>query len=56
VIAALSMTAPTFAISLANLVRYLKPHLLAIADLISARLGYRGKPKRAAGRPGPGEE
>lgn len=42
VTAALSMAAPTFAISLANLVKHLKPHLLKIAGLISARLGYRG--------------
>jgi IclR family pca regulon transcriptional regulator len=44
VIAALNMTAPTLAISLANLVKHLKPHLLTIAGLISARLGYRGQP------------
>ncbi len=41
VIAALSMVTPTLAISLANLVKHLKPHLITIAGLISARLGYR---------------
>ncbi len=56
VIAALNMAAPTSAISLANLVKHLKPHLLAIAEQISARLGYRRQPVPELGRLVPGEE
>ncbi len=56
VIAALNMAAPTCAISLANLVKHLKPRLLAIAEQISARLGYRGQPARELGRLAPGKE
>ncbi len=40
-IAALSMTTATSTIPLQNLVRELTPHLIASADRISARLGYR---------------
>ena len=43
VIAALGMTAPSTAISLASLVEQLKPHLLLTAGRISGRLGYRGR-------------
>jgi IclR family pca regulon transcriptional regulator len=41
VIAALAMTANTSAISLENLAEHLRPHLVATASRISARLGYR---------------
>jgi IclR family pca regulon transcriptional regulator len=41
VVAALSMTAPITAISLANLIKHFKPYLLVTADRISGRLGYR---------------
>jgi IclR family pca regulon transcriptional regulator len=40
-VAAIGMAAHTSMISLADLSRHLLPHLLATADLISARLGYR---------------
>jgi IclR family pca regulon transcriptional regulator len=41
VVAAVNLAAPTTAISLAELVDALTPHLISTADRISARLGYR---------------
>jgi IclR family transcriptional regulator, pca regulon regulatory protein len=46
VIAAVNMAAHTSMISLPELVEYLSPHLIATADRISARLGYRREDER----------
>ena len=48
VVAGLAMTAHVSLISLADLVGQLSPHLVATADGISARLGYRRTDERAA--------
>jgi IclR family pca regulon transcriptional regulator len=47
VVAAVSLTAPADAISMQELVDALVPHLIATADRISARLGYRRDDERA---------
>ncbi len=47
-VAAINMAASTDMISLAELVDQLLPHLLATADHISARLGYRRDDERTA--------
>jgi len=50
VVAAASLTAHSSLISLEELVEHLGPHLVATADRISARLGYRREDERAGGR------
>jgi DNA-binding IclR family transcriptional regulator len=40
-VAAIGLAAHTSAVSLAELVDALSPHLIATADRVSARLGYR---------------
>lgn len=52
VVAALAIAAPVSMISLADLVGELSPHLIATADGISARLGYRRADERVAGDEG----
>jgi IclR family pca regulon transcriptional regulator len=47
VVAAVSMTAHASLISLEELVEHLGPHLVATADRVSARLGYRREDERA---------
>jgi IclR family pca regulon transcriptional regulator len=49
VVAALGMSAQVSMISLADLVGQLSPHLVATADRISARLGYRRADERVVG-------
>jgi IclR family transcriptional regulator, pca regulon regulatory protein len=50
VVAAVSMTAHASMISLEELVEHLGPHLVAAADRVSARLGYRREDERAGTR------
>jgi IclR family pca regulon transcriptional regulator len=50
VVAAVNMAAHSSMISLEELVEHLGPHLIATADRISARLGYRRGDERADGR------
>ncbi len=50
VVAAVSMTAHASMISLEELVEHLGPHLVAAADRISARLGYRREDERTGAR------
>ncbi|HEY7961404.1 MAG TPA: IclR family transcriptional regulator [Solirubrobacteraceae bacterium] len=50
VVAAVNMAAHSSMISLEELVEHLGPHLIATADRISARLGYRREDERADGR------
>jgi DNA-binding IclR family transcriptional regulator len=48
VMAAVSMSAHSSMISLEEMVEHLGPHLVAAADRISARLGYRREDERAS--------
>ena len=50
VVAAVSMTAHASMISLEELVEHLGPHLVAAADRVSARLGYRREDERTGAR------
>jgi IclR family pca regulon transcriptional regulator len=50
VVAAVSMSAHSSMISLEEMVEHLGPHLVAAADRISARLGYRREDERVNGR------
>jgi IclR family transcriptional regulator, pca regulon regulatory protein len=50
VVAAVSLTAHSSLISLEELVEHLGPHLVATADRVSARLGYRREDERAGSR------
>jgi IclR family transcriptional regulator, pca regulon regulatory protein len=50
VVAAVSMTAHASMISLEELVEHLGPHLVAAADRVSARLGYRREDERVGTR------
>jgi IclR family pca regulon transcriptional regulator len=50
VVAAISMSAHSSMISLEEMVEHLGPHLVAAADRISARLGYRREDERVNGR------
>ncbi len=50
VVAAVSLTAHSSLISLEELVEHLGPHLVATADRVSARLGYRREDERTGGR------
>ncbi len=50
VVAAMSMSAHSSMISLEEMVEHLGPHLIAAADRISARLGYRRPDERASER------
>jgi len=50
VVAAVSMSAHSSMISLEEMVEHLGPHLVAAADRISARLGYRREDERASVR------
>jgi IclR family pca regulon transcriptional regulator len=50
VVAAVNMAAHSSMISLEELVEHLGPHLIATADRISARLGYRREDERSDGR------
>jgi IclR family transcriptional regulator, pca regulon regulatory protein len=50
VVAAVSMSAHSSMISLEEMVEHLGPHLIAAADRISARLGYRRPDERASER------
>jgi IclR family pca regulon transcriptional regulator len=50
VVAAVSMSAHSSMISLEEMAEHLGPHLVATADRISARLGYRREDERVSGR------
>ncbi len=50
VVAAVSLTAHSSLISLEELVEHLGPHLVATADRVSARLGYRREDERTGSR------